>query len=355
MMYSAAAFMMSTGLVVKNVYYFTSIESWIPSITGFVLSLIIIYMYITVANRFPGYSLIEINEAVFGRIIGKIISFLYIFYFFSLSSFNTRVIGNFVSSSLLPNTPITVLFILFIFVCSLAVRKGPINLMRYGFIFALICITAILFNTLLLTNIINLKNFLPFFQLPIKNYLIGTQIITMLPNCELLVFIMLNPYIQKSKGFSKALIGGLIIGSITNLVVVLRDVAVLGGYINLAANTANSVIRLINVGDILTRLEIVYAAILISMTFFKISILFFVTVSGLSRLFKLQSCKILVSIVGVLIIIYASAFFVSEAEHVQWLFTVAATYSTFFILILPLVTLIVLPLRGNNKKLQTKP
>ena len=70
-------------------------------------------------------SLPEINNAVFGRVVGKTISVFYIFFFVSLALLNTRVLGDFINSSVLRQTPIMIVSIIFILVCAWAVRKGP--------------------------------------------------------------------------------------------------------------------------------------------------------------------------------------------------------------------------------------
>jgi hypothetical protein len=58
----------------------------------------------------------------------------------------------------------------------------------------------------------------------------------------------------------------------------------------------------------------------------------------------------MVYVFGVLIVIYAQASFPASAEHVIWVMTVAPTYSSFFLLFLPLLTLIVSWIRSRLNK-----
>jgi spore germination protein KB len=197
-------------------------------------------------------------------------------------------------------------------------------------------------------NLTKTENLLPIFNLPIQKYLLGTHIVTMLPFCETFVFMMMLPDMQKPKEFGKAFTGGFLIGAATLLFVVLRDTLVLGPYTMIASMPSFSVIRLINVGDILTRLDIIYAVVLILLDFYKISILYYATVLGFSKLIKLESYQVLIIIFGVLIIVYNNSVFSSSFEHMTW-FAAAPTYSTCFLFILPASTLLVSAIRGKYK------
>lgn len=352
--YSTAAFIIASSLLTGNLYAFARNDSWFSVLIGFSASFIIVGIYSKLSKKHPGLSLVEINEVVFGKIVGKAVTVLYIFYFLSLAYFNTRDIGDFVKGMLLPATPIMVIFVLFIIICAWAVRKGPVVMTRYGFLLSFVVIAAILFNTMLLVNKINLKNILPMVTLPLKNYLIGAHVVTMLPFCEIMAFMMYIPFLGKPESFGQALRGGLYIGASTLMLVVLRDTVVLGNMITVFSMPVFSSIRLIDVGDILTRLEIVYAVILMMMLFFKVSIVYFATVSGISKLFNLDSHHSFIIVIGALITIYAIASFPAMWEHIQWNLTTAATYSSFFLLVLPAVTLVVSTARDYKQSMAMK-
>ena len=208
-------------------------------------------------------------------------------------------------------------------------------------------ILAILTTTLLLLNKIELRHLMPIMKLPVRNYLIGGHIVAMLPFCEILAFTMFIPHMYRPYEFGHAMRKGLIMGAVTLLVVVIRDTVVLGKFITIFTMPSYYAARYIDIGDILTRVEIVYAIVLIALLFFKVSIVYYAGVSGIAQILGIQSYKPFVYIIGALICIYAMASFASSAEHVKWNMTVAATYSTFFILILPLLTLLVSVIRES--------
>ncbi len=343
--FCVAAFITASSLLTKSLYIFTRNESWLPVITAYPVALLIIWMYEKLSKRYPGQTIIEINDEVYGKIGGKIVSFLYIFYFFSLAFFNMRDLGDFIKGMILQNTPMVLIYGLFVIICVWAVRKGAVSMTRYGALLAIAAIAAIVINALFLINNMHLNSLLPVFRLSIKDYLIGTHIVTMFSYCESIVFVMFIPFLHNGGDFGGAMRRGLTAGALVLALIVFRDITVLRDLINVLALPTYAVIRLIDVGDILTRLEIIYAVMLISLFFFKVSILYFATVSGLGRIMKFKSWDFLIKIFGVFIIIYAFACFDSEAAHIKWNISVATTYSSFFILVLPLITLIVSKLR----------
>jgi spore germination protein KB len=142
---------------------------------------------------------------------------------------------------------------------------------------------------------------------------------------------------------------GLSIGAVTLLIIVLRDITVLGKYIGAFALPTFSAIKLIDVGDVLTRLEIVYAVVLIILLFFKVSTVYYATVSGVGSLLGTVSYRWLIYVFGAMIVLYAQISFRASAEQGECLRSAAATYSAFFLLGLPLLTQIVSWLRGRPK------
>jgi spore germination protein KB len=349
LVFAVSAFIIASSLLTSNLYYFARNDAWVAVLIGFAAAMMMISIYSGLSKRYPGLSLIDITAAVFGRVLGKVVSTLYIFYFLSLAYFNLRDLGDFIKGMVLPSTPMTMIMISFILVCAMAVRKGPAALARYGFIASFIAVAAILFNALLSLNIVDPKHLQPSLELPVMNYLIGAHIVTMLPFCEIIAFMMFIPDMQRPAELGRAMRYGLCIGAFTLMIIVLRDITVLGPFITVSTMPTYSTIRLIDIGDILTRLEIVYAIILVGLLFYKVSIIYYATVNSIARLFETGSYRPFIYIFGVLIVVYAQACFPALSEHVEWNLTAAATYSSFFLLLLPLLTLIVSRIRGPVK------
>lgn len=351
LMFSVVCFMAGSTLPTKHIYSIVKHEAWVVVIVGLITSLPIIWMYAFLAKKFPGMSIIEINDTVFGCVFGKLFSVLYIFFFLTITLFNNRDIGTFVAGYILPETPMTAVIVMFFFACAYAVRKGAKTITSYSTLFFIILVAILMFLTLLLIDKIKLENFLPLFSLPVEKYLDGSHVVVFLPICEIFAFFMLFPSMKNPQDASKALWGGLAIGAVIFLFVITRDTAVLGSFVFIETIPSFSVIRLINIGNILTRLEVLYAILLIMLLFFKVSILFYASVYGISKILNLKSYKFLVPTFAVIVVVFSFTVFKSSFEEGDFgVSGVAGNFAMIFELVLPVITLIIAAIRGFLKK-----
>jgi len=347
--FTIACFIQCSTLLVGFVSDITSQDTWFCVIIAFIVSLPIIWIFTTLAEKFPGKNIIEINNIVLGNVFGKIFSLFYIFLFLQLTAVNTRIASTFVVGSIMPETPQLAIIIMFVFVCGYAARKGLETMTRYSVIFVIIVMIMLIFNSSLLIREMHFSNFLPFLTYPVKNYIQSTHIITILPFSDIFVFFMLFSNIKNPQKLKKSVFWGLIIGAITLLFITTRDIAVLGPMIDIFANPSFEAVRLINISNFLTRMEIFYAIIWLFLLFFKISILFYVTTKAIAQIFNLSSYKQLVPIVGVIISCYALFIFKSSMESSYDVANISPFFQTFIQIILPLITLIVASSRGFKK------
>jgi spore germination protein KB len=175
----------------------------------------------------------------------------------------------------------------------------------------------------------------------------------MLPYCEIFAFMMFAPFLSKPEKIGRALRDGLFIGAGLLMFIVLRDIIVLGELAAVITQPTFATIQMIDIGGILTRLEVIYANILMILFFLKVSVVFYASVSCVRSIFGTSAHQPYIHIVGALIVIYAGASFPAVHEHVRWNRMAAATYSTFFLFVLPALTLIVAAARGGKRKPQT--
>ena len=172
---SVACFILSSSLLTKQLYIYCKSEALFSVILGFLFTVILVWIYGALAKRFLALTPIEINDIVFGKYFGKIVSILYFFYFLSIEFLNADVIGNFVVGYVLPNTPKIIINILFIFICSYMVKKGALTITNSSTLITIISVTGIALNTFLLIKEFRSENLLPAFSLPIKQYLVGSH------------------------------------------------------------------------------------------------------------------------------------------------------------------------------------
>ena len=352
-LFSVACFIQASSLVNS---FFLSVgkkDSWMAVLAATVVCIPIMWVYSRPMMRFPDKTLIQINEIVFGPVIGKIFSVCYLWFFFTLAALNARDVGEFVQKTTMSNTPPILVITVFVLVCALAVRQGLSATLRYSALFSLLSLFIVISTLLLSMGKMKLENFLPLFDQPLQKYFQSTHIISTIPFGELVVFLMITPALKiQPKKMLRTLLGGFVLGALSLLLIVFRDTAVLGNTVGLFTLPSFETLRLIDVVSILSRVEILFAMILMILMFFKVSFLFYVSVLALKQIFKLNAIKHVVMSMSALIVIYSIIAFRSAAEH-----AVSGTQSTPFIwlpfeFILPIAALVTAKIRKLPQTLQ---
>ena len=187
-MFSIVIFIRSSSLLSAFFFSITKQDSWLIVLFGTVVCIPLLWVYVALAKQYPDKSLIQINDEVFGRIGGKIVSVFYIWFFFTLTTLNLRDLGGFVNKSIMILTPNTVIISIFIILCAWSVYYGLEVVTRYSIVFTIISSAILIVSILASFNIMNFENFLPIFHQPVNSYIHGTHIISTIPFGELELF-----------------------------------------------------------------------------------------------------------------------------------------------------------------------
>lgn len=349
-MFTVICFLKATSLLTAFVAGVALQDSWLVVLFGIVLCLPLMWLYRTLMVLFPDRNLIQILEEVYGPVAGRILGVLYLWFLFTIISLNLMDLGNLTKLMILPETPNVVLTVMCLLVSAWAVRHGIKVVVRYSALFAFISYAILAVSVLLALSEANLQNFLPMFDQPVIKYIQGTHIITTIPFGETVVFLMITPNVKLSrKDRTKYLFLGFALGGLTTLIVMLRDVAVLGNTIQLFTLPTLVTLRLVNLGAALSRIEILLAITLIMLLFFKITFLYYVLVIAVAQLVKIKAYRHLVLAVGALVVAYGPTLYSSAVEHTDAARSVEPFVWTVFDILLPLLTLIVAKLRKLPK------
>ncbi len=350
-LFSTACFIQSSSLLSAYITGVTDYDSWFVVVGGIVLCLPILLVYIGLVKLYPGKNLVEINDLAFGKVLGKVVTFLHILFFLTLAALNLRDMSLFIKQTIMTKTPDVVLSAVCVLVSAIAVRYGLQVVTRYAFLFISIAVLVLIFSLLFASSEMDINNFLPILQLPAMKYVEGINIILSIPFGELVVFLMILPYVRKKqKPIGRYFLGGFLMGAVMFLLVVFRDTAVLGNTVSLFALPAFESLRLVTLFGSLSRLEILFAVVVIILLFFKISILHYVTVLSTAQVFKMKSYKPIVFAVGVLMVSYGFTLYPSSIQHDTSGRETSDILWQVFEFILPLLALIVGKIRKKKAK-----
>lgn len=315
-MFTVACFLQSSALLTSFIAGVTKQDSWFPVLSGIVVCLPLVYLFRTLMVMFPDKNFMEMLEAAFGRVAGKALGVAYIWFFLTLAALNLKDLGDFTKVTVLQNTPHVVLTVMCALVSAMAVRHGIKVVARYGALFTIIEFFIVAASLVLLLDHIRFRNFLPMFTLPAIKYVQSTHIIATIPFGELVVFLMLTPNIRmERRDAAKYWFFGVGMGMLTLLVVLLRDISVLGNTIHLFALPGLVTLRLAYIGEALSRIEILFAVALILLLFFKITLLCYVSTIAVAQFVKTPAYKRLALVVSALVVAYVPTLYPNSVEH----------------------------------------
>lgn len=354
LMFLTAAFVQGSSLLIAFTHGITKQDTWLVVLSGFAVMLPFLWAYLSLAQKFPEKNLVQIMDIVYGPFLGKLISAIYISFPLQLISTNLRYIGEFFLTYMYPETPLIVILIMFTSVCVWAVRGGIEVISRISVITVVITFIVDFVTSFLLVNEMEFTNFLPAFELSMKDFIQGTHIMVSIPYGELVVFLMIIPYLNKIKQARSSVLLGLIFGAAALLILTIRDIAALGILSTVMVSPSFEAVRLIDIGNIITRMELLVAVVLLITVFIKVCVFLYASVLGIAQLLQLKTYRPLVLPVGIL----GVSFTVLIHEHALEQARAADIWPSyaFLFLLIPIVTLLIGKIRnlpqnqgGENK------
>ena len=343
-------FVMGSTLLITLVDGISAQGTWVVMVAAFVLSVPFLLVYISLAKRFPGKSLIEINDIIFGRVAGKAISIIYLLFFFLLLTFNTADLSSFYTGYIIPEAPQMAFIVPVLLVCAFTVKRGLSALVRVSVVTTIFTVATVVLMTLLLIGNMDFSNFLPVFDKPAIKYIQATQTVAELPILELVAMLMVTPMLRDNKKLTRWWMGGVGVAMIMFVTIAARDTAVLGAASNILGENSYEAIRLVNIGEFLTRIELLIAITYTALLFVKTALLYYVTATALSQLLRVDR-NVMILPLGALTVFFAAIKVESTVEHTIWGARYAAVFSFPCVIVFPLLMVIIAAIR----KLKTQP
>ncbi len=332
------------------VFEITPKDVWLALLTAFAVVTLFVLAYVKLMQKFPGKNLVQINDIVFGRYLGKVFSVLYILFFILSTTANLRFIMDFIVGLFMTETPIIVFAIMFVFACAWAVRNGIETLARTGLLFIMIIFILVLLIVILTASKFDINNLFPVLDIPLIDFIQANHIILSIFFGDIFVFMMLIPYMDDIKKAKKSVLLGLTIGTATMLIVSVMITGVLGNLDSIVNSPLISTIRQAEVAKILNRMDFLVVSVLIFSVFMKISVIYYATTLSIGQLFNLKSYKPLVIpigiiFVGLLVPVFANPIAQAECGMNTWPF-----FASIIQFLLPPVTLLVATICRLPKK-----
>lgn len=330
-------------------------DGWISAIIGVCGSLVLVLIYCGLIRLYPNMNLFHLNEQILGNWMGKGLSFFFLLFFAISSAAILRDVGDFITTQILPGTPIEVVHICFLAIMIYAARLGIVVIARTALMMFPVVISLYVLITLLVSPNIEFENLLPVYSegwMPIYK---GMLPFLAFPFAQLIIILMFIPNIMNHERVPKAFLCGTLISGIMLAMVVGFTLLVLGPQeAQRSIYSSYTLAKHVSIGNFLERIEATTATIWFFTVFIKLSVFFHGTCFGIAQLFKLNDLKI--TTLPVAVIIYS--FSLGMAPNiVYWTTTVMAAWTPLaltFGLFIPLGLLVIALIRRMFSKKTSK-
>lgn len=293
-------------------------SSWIALIFGMLLAVPLMLLYARLHLLFPGKDLYDMLHAVFGPVIGRMFSCLYIWYSLHLGSLVLRNFGEFSRTVALTATPMIAPVLVIVFLCIWAVKAGMEVIGKCAKFLLLFILAEIGIVQLLSIPKYEFHYLKPLLESGWTPVFADTFRSFLFPYGEVVVMLGAFSILPKKGSAARVLLSGLLIAGSIILLITLRNLLVLGPEILSSLYFPSYVaVSRINVGDFLTRIEGSSSIAFIAAIFIKVSLCLYVTSNGVAKVCNLKSYHSVVLQMG-LIMGYMSIFIYKDILQMQY-------------------------------------
>ena len=329
-------------------------DAWIAIVIAMTWSFILLLMFSRILSLFPGKDLFDILEILMGKFIGKILSILMIWFAFHDGTLILKTLSDFTNTLVFSETPVVVPMIFFSILLIWCLKEGIEVLGRWSEFFIWVVIILVLTISILTVPQMDISRLKPILNNGASPVLRGAFSSFSYPFGETVIFTMVFSNISKIKNYKKIFILGLLIGGGLIFLATFRNILILGSdTISRVYFPSTMAISLVQLGNLLERLEMLVAIEFLVCIFVKVSICAFAVCNGISKVFGFDDYKFISTPVVLLMLTFSFFIYKSIMEMFLWTSNIWPYYSFVFEVIIPLVILIVAEIRIRSSTLMS--
>lgn len=328
-------------------------DAWAAVIAGSVGGMVVTLVYTQLGSRFPGKTFVEISHGVFGNVIGKVVSLLFVWYLVHLASLVLTNFGDFFTATVYRLTPGSVIVGALILVASYALSHGLEVLARSSIPIFFVILTIVVLDTALLLNRFDPRNLLPVLEVRPAVFAWSSLAAASFPFAETVAFLMLFPAVRDGARIRRAMLrAGAAMGLIFTMIAI-RNSAVLGRGTTLYTYPSIQALRLVSFGGVITRAEVLVSTVLIATGFLKFAVLFYGAALGLAQTLRLSDYRAIIRPLGAVLLVMSLFNFNSVSENIRFAVLTYPIYGLFFQLALPAGALVIAGLKARLARSDT--
>ncbi len=323
-------------------------DAWIAGIIAAITFIPLLLIFSRLLSLFPGKDLFDIFSILFGKIVGKILSAIYIWYSFHLGGLVLRNFGEFINVVALPETPMFIPLLCLGLVCIVAVYLGIEVLSRTMAVFIPLIIFIVFVVLILGISQLKLHYIQPILGNGFTPVLKGAFSTFSFPMAETVVFLCVFTSLQTKKSPKRVYIWGTFIAACMIIIITIRNISVLG---NLTGNfyfPSYIAVSRIRIGNFIQGVEVTVSFVFIFAVFAKCSVCLLAACKGIAKVFNLKDYRSIVIQTGLLMIYFSYIIYHTIAEMNYWAFEIYPYYAFPMQVIIPIITWIFAEIKASK-------
>ncbi len=282
-------------------------DAWLPIIIATALSVPVFFIYSRILKLFPEKNLFEISEVLLGKVGGKIITVMFIWYSIHLAALVLRNFSEFTQISSMPETPQLPIMILMITTTIYLARSSMRAIGKWSVAAIFLASFVVIFTFVASIHQVKLSDLLPFMEHPPAEIAKTSFQIFSFPYAETVIFLCVGGGFHKENKPFKMFSYALLMILIVFLLVFFRNLTLLGrSMMAISFFPSYVTARIIEIGDFLARIEGSISSNFLLAGIVKISVCLLAAAKGLSNLFKLKGYRPMVLPVGMIVLALCS-------------------------------------------------
>jgi spore germination protein KB len=286
-------------------------DAWIASLVSGLIALIFSYGMVSVGLRFPDKTILEYSEILLGKVLGKVVNLVLLWYFFHAAVNVTRAFGESLVISILDQTPVVVIMLAFLFLAVNSARNGLEVIARMAENALVVVLFFFLITVTLPYTSMEFGRVLPVLADGLGP-VVRSTIISFAFYAELIVFGMVIPYLNKPTEGKKAISRGVILSVFIMTILCVVLTSVFGPTVTSLSLPTFSLGRMISITQFLERIEIFPIGAWTLAAGIKLALLCWALLVGIAQVLGLSDYKPIAYPVGSIILVSSLLFYESN-------------------------------------------
>ncbi len=349
----AAAFLLGGQQIFLPVEESIPHNQWMTTLGAAVIGFLLLCLYLMVVRLFPNKDFSQILTTGFGKIIGKLLSVVYIIQFLFATGFSLLLMVNFWVALDMWYTPQMVIMFLVMAAVAFGVYLGVEVLARAAVVVVSLLLAVAFLDTVFVLPEMRFSYLLPFQDIDGAAWLKSMKYVVLLEYANLLMLLVPGAHVSGEGRWNKSILSWAFWIFLYLIFLDVRNTLVLGPAAYLYDYPGTNVLKVINLTEVVPQVELMGIMMLIAGGLFRIVYMFLVSLEMINSTFAMRERRVLILPLALLMIAVGFCF-VGFAEGItQSLDLYFAWICVPFYMIVPILLIVIGSYQNHKRRKQS--